>query len=908
MALQDITLLTLVFEFLPPLIVTFVYLLFFGKRKSKLIEVFIGVMYLKTITWFLFNIAIHDVQVMANPQVDTTGLFWALLTDMIFKFAFSLQEFLTWIMIAFYGVLFGMVILALKLLLQDPMKMRFKNIIRRITKREPESDGFSSFRDRVNNIRFEGVEPQPLDPEVQAKAWRGAWKDYTIIGLATLIPTIAVYMGSLPTFILQVTNDPLYVAPDNYLLGVTIFLTWIYRFGYPASNRIAKGAGLYLGDRDIGSEMMRGVLGWFFRLNILLSLYFIITQIWTYLSSEIVDIGAIVFQYYFLGLLYAAPPIIFVVLVLPMVEDFAVVFYKNLFEGLTQTRSKLSNLNIRQSIENLFTGAGIGFIVSLGFIGAVIAATVNYTAGVFLFPRQLGNTVQYDITGATSNYALFAPVIWTLLMLAIPFVFMLMTGIVGHMARKRIGGAIETFALLSGTTVSLVTYFLLTGMDYMLAAFPSQTVYSGFIYNRMIPFPVAPAAEQWIYRLASQFIINLPMYVFTALFILYFFQFRAKWKQTTGDMEGPLLNTHKRDIIDSVLMFFGGLAVSLLGVWLVTMLLSNTGYVLGSLEQLLRMIGDPDGLEAILIPNPLNPGGLFILLAEHNIIRTFLMLIIGPVFWSAVLWFVAVEKKGNEKLVGTWSVVLLVLCAAITYVWTQFDAINGVFNPYDPILGFAANLGYRAIIVFGIPVVFIVLAAIVNSVRGKGIGISWFPLVLMLFAIEYFVYDDQFTLIALIVVPIFLAGAYRLLFGGRLSIRATDGKREDFLITYIKFSLMSLAIAEVLSTALTIGGIAIIRLTAPPPFGGNIVLYLSSLLPHAIIEIPVFLVAAAAAIRIAKDLWPTIEAEDWASIPSKTKSLLSDGRTWRTFALIVFLLVIAALVEAYVTHHIMGMV
>ncbi len=908
MALQDITLLTLVFEFLPPLIVTFVYLLFFGKRKSKIIEVFIGVMYLKTITWFLFNIAIHDVQVMANPQVDTTGLFWALLTDMIFKFAFSLQEFLTWIMIAFYGVLFGMVILALKLLLQDPMKMRFKNIIRRITKREPESDGFSSFRDRVNNIRFEGVEPQPLDPEVQAKAWRGAWKDYTIIGLATLIPTIAVYMGSLPTFILQVTGDPLYSPPDNYWLGVTIFLTWIYRFGYPASNRIAKGAGLYLGDRDIGSEMMRGVLGWFFRLNILLSLYFIITQIWTFLSSEIADIGTIVFQYYFFGLLYAAPPIIFVVLVLPMVEDFAVVFYKNLFEGLTQTRSKLSNLNIRESIENLFTGAGIGFIVSLGFIGAVIAATVNYTVGAFLFPRQLGNTVQYDITGATSNYALFAPVIWTLLMLAIPFVFMLMTGIVGHMARKRIGGAIETFALLSGTTVSLVTYFLLTGMDYMLAAFPSQTVYSGFIYNRMIPFPVAPAAEQWIYRLASQFIINLPMYVFTALFILYFFQFRAKWKQTTGDMEGPLLNTHKRDIIDSVLMFFGGLAVSLLGVWLVTMLLSNTGYVLGSLEQLLRMIGDPDGLEAILIPNPLNPGGLFILLAEHNIIRTFLMLIIGPVFWSAVLWFVAVEKKGNEKLVGTWSVVLLVLCAAITYVWTQFDAINGVFNPYDPILGFAANLGYRAIIVFGIPVVFIVLAAIVNSVRGKGIGISWFPLVLMLFAIEYFVYDDQFTLIALIIVPIFLAGAYRLLFGGRLSIRAMDGKREDFLITYIKFSLMSLAIAEVLSTALTVGGIAIIRLTAPPPFGGNIVLYLSSLLPHAIIEIPVFLVAAAAAIRIAKDLWPTIEAEDWASIPSKTKSLLSDGRTWRTFALIVFLLVIAALVEAYVTHHIMGMV
>jgi len=156
MALQHLTLLTIIFEFLPPLIVTFVYLLFFGKRKSKLIEVFIGVMYLKTITWFLYAIALTPaVDVMANPVVDTTCLSWTLLTDMIFQFTFALQEFLTWIMIAFYAVLFGMLVLGIKLLLQDPMKMRFKNVIRRITKREPESDGFSNFRDRVENIRFE---------------------------------------------------------------------------------------------------------------------------------------------------------------------------------------------------------------------------------------------------------------------------------------------------------------------------------------------------------------------------------------------------------------------------------------------------------------------------------------------------------------------------------------------------------------------------------------------------------------------------------------------------------------------------------------------------------------------------------------------------------------------------------
>jgi len=129
MALQDLTLLTLIFEFLPPLIVTFVYLLFFRKRKSKLIEVFIGVMYLKTITWFLYAIAMTPaVDVMTNPVVNTTELSWALLTDMIFQFTFALQEFFTWIMIAFYAVLFGMLVLGIKLLLQDPTKMLFKNV------------------------------------------------------------------------------------------------------------------------------------------------------------------------------------------------------------------------------------------------------------------------------------------------------------------------------------------------------------------------------------------------------------------------------------------------------------------------------------------------------------------------------------------------------------------------------------------------------------------------------------------------------------------------------------------------------------------------------------------------------------------------------------------------------------
>ena len=104
--------------------------------------------------------------------------------------------------------------------------------------------------------------------------------------------------------------------------------------GYPASNRIAKRAGLRLGDRDIGSEMMRGVLGWFFRLNILLTVGFLGVQTIQVLNSGTPNIWGIMIEYYILGLGYAVPPIIFAILILPLVEDFAVVLYKKIFGDL----------------------------------------------------------------------------------------------------------------------------------------------------------------------------------------------------------------------------------------------------------------------------------------------------------------------------------------------------------------------------------------------------------------------------------------------------------------------------------------------------------------------------------------------------------------------------------------------
>jgi len=915
MVLSDLTILTIIFEFVPPLIVTLIYLLFFGNRKSRFIEAFIIMMYLKTVTYFLLNMVFlaADVGSPYDAFVNTRTLSWLLITDMLFQFVTSLQEYMIWVMVSFFAVLFGMVVLAAKLALQDPLKMRFKNLIRRITRREPESDGYTGFRDRLSNITFEGVEPQPLNPEVQARAWRDAWRDYLIIGLATLVPSISIYVGSIPNFLAG-------RQPDVYLWNILIFLTWIYRFGYPASNRIAKGAGLRLGDRDIGSEMMRGVLGWFFRLNILLSFGLVGYQaVQAFIEGvALAEILNVLVAYYASGLIYAVPPIIFAILILPLVEDFAVVLYKKTFDSLTQAGSKLSSLNIGGAIRNVGTGVLTGAAVAGAFAASVFAITVNYAIdrppNLFLFfPRDVDNElIEGILNNPTSNYGMVAETIWLLMLLAIPFAMMIMLGVMGHYVRKRSKAGIETFALFSGATLSLLTYYIFPGLDYIVSYKLTPAYYAGEIFNRLRPVLELPTPEQWLWRLASQFVLNLPIFVFSTLFILYFFKYRDSWREQIGETAGPLLNVHQRDLFQSAVMFFGGLVVSVVGVWILSVIVANPWLVNDLLQTLLIQIGTPEGLEGVLIPlNPepmaprwfdptADPFGWFIIFAEHNMVRILLMLVIGPIFWSAVLWLTGVRKSENEQRIGVWSVAALFIGVALTYIWSARDASLGLFNPSVDRWGLAAQLGLRALIIFGGMFLIIGLVALIRNRGGRGVGALWFPLFIFIFAVEYFVYDDQFTIIALIVLPILLAAAYKMI--GR-------GKGEDFIITYIKFSLMSLAIAEVLSTALTVGGIALIRIHFFAELG--ILEFLAQILPHAIVEIPTFLVAAGAAIRISKDLWPIIESEDWESVPSKTRALLGDQRTWRTYALIVFLLVISALIEAFVTpiifHWVLGL-
>jgi uncharacterized membrane protein SpoIIM required for sporulation len=479
---------------------------------------------------------------------------------------------------------------------------------------------------------------------------------------------------------------------------------------------------------------------------------------------------------------------------------------------------------------------------------------------------------------------------------------MLLIGVLGHIIRSRTKGSAELYALVAGVTVSVVTYFALPGIDYLLFVAPTPAVLEGELFYWLRPALVLPSGS-FLYRLALQYIVNMPIYVFSALFVMYFLEYRERWREQTGEESDSILNLEAKDTYQAASMFVGGLVVAIVSVFALSLLL-NPGLLINTLAGLFSEIGDPNGLEGVLAwIAEVDYQTPFLIIAEHNIIRTLIMLVFGPMFWAAILWMVGVKKTAEESNVAKIGLVLTGVGVVATFLWTYIDMWRGAFTPAPPInwmiplhiqdpWSLAAQMGLRAAVVFG--ALTLVYALMIGSrvSGGKGTGAWWFPLFLSIFALEYFIYDDQFTLIALVIMPMLIAALYKGVYMGREKVRS-----EDILLTYIKFSFMSIAIAEILSTALIVGGISIIDAT----FAGTALPFLSSILPHAVIEIPTFLIAAAISLRIARNLSPSVEQEDWEAIPKKTRALLTDERTWRIYLLIVFFLLISALIEAFVT-------
>ncbi|UCE11043.1 MAG: stage II sporulation protein M [Candidatus Thorarchaeota archaeon] len=936
-----ITPMTVLFQLIPPLVVTIVYLIFFGKRRNKFVEAFIALMFIRLVSFSFFAIwdGFDNVDSSFDPTLNSNSFFGVVMTEFMFQFVSALQDFLTWVMVSLIAVFFGMGVLAIKLRLQDPLKVRFSNLIRSITRREPETDGYASFGDRLDHITFEGVDMNPLD-NIDVRQRTGAWKDYLIIGLATLLPSIGVYLEAG----LYRTGSGLW-SLNAYINTVLIFLTWIYRFGYASSNRIAKGAGLKLGDRDLGSEMMRGVLGWFFRLNLILTVIFLIRDFgfWEFWHPAYPDI----LVYYTRGLYFAFWPIVMAILILPLTEDFAVVLYKRTFDALRRARQKISTTSWVAAVRSFVASVSVGAVATAAFVGAVMGVTLHYAwVNAFrldIYPGQVAIDVITDLLNpAINSESMFTAKVWTLMMLLIPFGTMILTGVLGHLARIQAKGSVEGFAFFAGLTVSVATWILLPGMDYIVNTAPTPGTVDGILFYSLRTIISIPPPGEYLARLAAQFIVNMPVYIFTALFVMYYLDFRRKESKMMIEapeipapppieipsevdyefdedvlVEAPEelivpdvpeppatvvsveeefgLNLKAGDFGDALLMFLMGLVGSVVAVLIIFTAFPQLD-IEAIIWTLLAEIGDPNGLEQVLrffVETELATS--FLILAEHNIVRTFVMMFFGPLFWSALLWYGAdKEKSQSDRRLGSASLGIVVILIAMSFAWTYLDMWAGVFvpstNPWFNPWTFSAELGYRAMVLFGIFFAACILMAVYRWVSGNGVGGLWFPLVLTFFAMEYFAYDDQFTIIALVVLPFIIAGLSKA-FG------SAEARKEDFLLAYVRFSLMAIAIAEVLSTALFIGGISVIYYMS----GANIMTFLSSILPHAIVEIPAFLIAASVSLRIARNLAPDVRTESWDAIPAKTRTLLGDERTWRAFALIVFFLLVSALIEAYIT-------
>ncbi|MEM2142126.1 MAG: hypothetical protein QXQ81_02580 [Candidatus Thorarchaeota archaeon] len=909
-------------ELLPPVVITLLYVIAFKGGRNRFIEAFLALMYVKSISFFIFSIYMQGLSEPPgfNPDVSPSVLGWVLFLDFLFQFFYCLQEFLTWSMVTLFAVVFGLIVLLLRLAIIEPMRTRLSGLIRIIGRGSSASDDLRTFGERINALRFVGVPDNPLDPDVQSRAWADAWKDYLIIGLATLLPSIPVYMESFGRYVESLVLGPAFIPTSPYVLGVLVFLTWIYRFGYPASNRLAKSAGLKLGNRDLGSEMMRGVLGWFFRLNILVTIGFITIDVFNALSinvtyhpvygGETVPGIMVLMNYYVLGVMQAAPPILFAIIVMPLVEKFAVVLYKKLFEWVT--RDRLAVKDPQTAATGVAGSILTGSLTTWAFSGLVLITTL-FTAdriglGLMFDVGIVSNAVLHILNVPFDNVVTIVPSIWLVILFAAPLSMMLLNGFIGHYVRDRIRGGLELFSLSSGLFASVATYVLFPSLDYTLNPLLNGVRFADIEFTRIRwAFALAPP-EQVLYRYAYQFIVNVPIWVSASLLVLYYFEHRRLWRQRVGIATGNLLNVTHTDVKHAVFLFTLGLAASVFMVLLLSALVDPL-LVAGLTMSVVQEIGLPEGLESVFVRTVTElfgfETGRFMIYLEHNAVRTLIMLLAAPVFWSLVVTIRAAIGRQSDQVTPTESTApgpsrtdsprIPVLVGLVTVIVTGLVVTLASLTTNEPFPVFSENLAWYAAHGYGIALLVTLVIALVRVFRGESLGHWWFPPVLTVFTMEYFIYDDQFTVIALIVLPGVILALERL-----LSPSSSGSDQPSPVANYFRYSLMSVAIAEVLSTALWVGGIAVLAgMGLVEPY--RIDAYVAGRLTHGIVEIPAFLFAAAASFRIARDMFPLATQGRWSEVPLKTREVLTSGRLWRTFILVMFFLTVAALIEAYVS-------
>ncbi len=793
---------TLLWDLLPFISLAILYGLLFRKQRNRYVEAFLLIMVidviLKDLLYFISpNFIFRGSN--GNPDYPDSGnslstLWWLFVINFMYQFNTAMQEFWYWIMISFFSAIFGILLIFLRITLIMPLQTFGKNILNRIRRRPLEKLEYPKMRDRFRNLSVDTGSESPYDPEVVEKTFSESWRDYLIIGLVTLLPT-ALFGYNLITS-----------GTNIYVLNALIFAIFIYRFGYPAANRLAKGANVRVGSRNIGEEMMKGTTGIFFKFNITI----------TILSAIIIPfISGAVGTGYFINLMFAVldfvRPILFAIILLPLIEPYSKKFFEKLLKFSMNFKTYVRGAFSIGAIKSLIVAFIAGTATFLIAFVTMASLTLTLTSAHILIPD---NTFMNNLVNALKTPDFFMShlpqYIWVVGIVFILLVLKLLLGVIGYKFSDIFKVRKEILALLTGLSTMAGLMILTPDIDFFLTTYWSLINYMGttFQYVR-ITIELAPKGPEYmVSRMLMAIIVDGSIWTFTALFIMYYLYYRKQWAIQTGKIESAFLNLTRKEVytILKVALF----AVIVTALFVIPMSYLSIAETNTLINWILYEIAMPEGLEALLMFSP------FVIIFEHNSIRSLLMIFIGPVMWATIFQMYLMYSKKNPE--------------------------------------------------------------VSNNRR----NIMWFIGTIIILILEYFAYDDQFTYLALFVVPI-MPAAYDSLV-----------KKKDFLIQFVKYSLWALPAVEVMSTMFWITGKFVIRSLAGELFQS--ILYI---VPHGIIELPAFFFAAAAGKKLADKVSPYIDSEDYAAFIEHTKEEVKDPTVWRSYFMVLILFIISALIEAY---------
>ncbi|MFW9767930.1 MAG: hypothetical protein ACFFF9_07275 [Candidatus Thorarchaeota archaeon] len=580
---------TILIEFIPPVITTSLYLLLVKSnriRRNNYIEAFILIMYVRIFAFFLR----FHLQPLIDPQFDpsvglgTMGMIF--LYNFVYHVGGALQDYMIWIMVSFYSALFCFLLLVLR-----TFTWRRKETMQRLIEWEKKSDYAKLVAGKTQ--RFACIPKTDIGE---------ARKEYFIIGLATIIPSLEIYI--LPIM-------------DYYILNILIFFTWIYRFGYPATGRIAKTAGFFI--REVEFEQDPSThFGAFFKINILLSIVAILQNIFQVLSIAGTPGLELFATTYLSGFVLAFIPIIFAVLVLPLVEKYATIFCVRLVSLFMKLRLKVSNWKYFPNIIIPILGAytlfnvipllnSLWYVIPMMIPGLILLLSIPYFVGIIFLkhvygwkfselihwravlktsvvvlglytvvmffstlfyvfyapyvpPLDTGNgvTVTYYSPWGFSNLVALHEGQYAVTILMISLLTIITMGFFGHRYRDRKRGGPLSFALTTGVLISFTMWVIFPNIDYIIASIGLPVQYNGIEFTRISPFLTYPRADPQFYpiRVAFWLLLDTAMRVFVFLFIIYTLFYNRPETAGSGFRTPKFLMSTKRRIILVIIVVF----------------------------------------------------------------------------------------------------------------------------------------------------------------------------------------------------------------------------------------------------------------------------------------------------------------------------------------------------------------